>query len=235
VSFAIAITLLVLEIHAPTPRRPIVSGSGPRSRPAGPRILAYLISFVTIGIMWAKPPLDLPVTSADRIHVRSSERSAVDVHLVSAVPDGGARRVPARPEYRPHRRALLSLTLVVIAICYNAVWRYGVLAWRLVSHNADATAVADDLASLSVRAGDVRVSAPSRWSTHGPSLAIHGLLVLFFRVLGRHSGPSPAPPRQLTASDFAAPDPSAHARAPFAPRRGPSDAAHRKLPGKAAE
>ncbi|HEY8202983.1 MAG TPA: TMEM175 family protein [Actinomycetota bacterium] len=47
--FAIAITLLIIEVHPP-------AGSGPLARrlvEAWPGYVAYIVSFVTIGVMWA--------------------------------------------------------------------------------------------------------------------------------------------------------------------------------------
>src|SRR5713101_5243415 len=50
--FAIAITLLILEVRLPAPARPSETLAH-RLGQTWPSFLAYIISFVTIGIMWA--------------------------------------------------------------------------------------------------------------------------------------------------------------------------------------
>ena len=49
--FAIAITLLVIDIHLPSPQP--AGGLGPALRHLWPSYLGYLTSFIVIGIMWA--------------------------------------------------------------------------------------------------------------------------------------------------------------------------------------
>ncbi|MDP9237647.1 MAG: TMEM175 family protein [Chloroflexota bacterium] len=92
--FAIAITLLILEIGVPH------IGTGDSLWRAlwelWPSYLSYAISFVVIGIMWMnhhnmfrrhRPHGPLPARA---------ESPAADVHLVSALSDGSARRAHAR-------------------------------------------------------------------------------------------------------------------------------------------
>ena len=93
--FAIAITLLVLEIHVPAPDatqhgRTLLTAL----RQLWPSYLGYALSFVTIGIMWANHhSIFRYVRRADRYFL---QRAVSDVDLVPAVPHGFARRIPPR-------------------------------------------------------------------------------------------------------------------------------------------
>jgi len=178
--FAIAITLLVLEIHAPTPAETHEMGLWAALGSRWPSYLAYVISFVTIGIMWANHHTIFQ-------YIRRTNRTFILLNVlflmfISFLPYPTAVLAEYLPEpaFRKAGALFYSLTLVGIAINYNLVWRYGVWNGRLLGHNADRVAV--DTISRRYLLGPAMygLSALLALIDAWPSLAIHGLLMLFY-------------------------------------------------------
>ena len=129
--FAIAITLLILEVH--------VSGQAGTSlarqlAQAWPSYTGYVISFVTIGIMWANHH------SMFRLIDRSTHGLVVANLLlllcVSFVPFPTkvlAEHLPVGGHDQRTAVLFFSGTYVVIAIFYNLVWRVAVTGHRLIA------------------------------------------------------------------------------------------------------
>src|SRR3989475_8757474 len=123
--FAIAITLLVLEIHVPAPDatqhgRTLLTAL----RQLWPSYLGYALSFVTIGIMWANHhSIFRYVRRADRYFLLIN---VLFLMWISFLPFPTALLAAYLPE--PEGRTLAvagySATLVMIAVAYNAVWWY---------------------------------------------------------------------------------------------------------------
>jgi uncharacterized membrane protein len=132
--FAIAITLLILEIRVPEPEAVRAAGGFARALAAlWPSYLGYVFSFVTIGIMWANH-------HAIFHYIRRSDRTFLMLNVlfllcISFVPfptavlarylDSPAERVPAVAFY--------SATMVGIALAFNLIWWYGVRDGRLLT------------------------------------------------------------------------------------------------------
>jgi uncharacterized membrane protein len=74
--FAVAMTLLVLDLHAPVAET-VRSEQGLWNalQPLGPRLLMYAMSFLTLGIFWVGQQTQLN-------HLERSERSLSWIHLV---------------------------------------------------------------------------------------------------------------------------------------------------------
>jgi uncharacterized membrane protein len=74
--FAVAITLLVLDLHAPVASA-VHSEQGLWNalQPLGPRLLMFAMSFLTLGIFWVGQQTQLN-------HLERSERSLTWIHLV---------------------------------------------------------------------------------------------------------------------------------------------------------
>ena len=74
--FAVAMTLLVLDLHAPVAEA-VRSEQGLWNalQPLGPRLLMYAMSFLTLGIFWVGQQTQLN-------HLERSERSLSWIHLV---------------------------------------------------------------------------------------------------------------------------------------------------------
>src|SRR5437879_7587401 len=129
--FAIAITLLILEVH--------VSGQAGASlarqlAQAWPSYTGYVISFVTIGIMWANHH------SMFRLIDRWTHGLVVANLLlllcVSFVPFPTkvlAEHLPVGGHDQRTAVLFFSGTYVVIAVFYNVLWRVAVTNHRLIS------------------------------------------------------------------------------------------------------
>jgi len=125
--FAIAITLLVLEIRVPEPEAAHHAGSLVRALGAlWPSFLGYAIGFLTIGIMWANH-------HAIFQYVRRSDRyflmiNVVFLMLIAFLPFPTALLAAYLAEAGERRTAVLvyGATVWLIALAFNAVWWYAV-------------------------------------------------------------------------------------------------------------
>jgi len=124
--FAIAITLLILEIHVPDPNA--ASPLTVQLARQWPSYLAFLISFLSIGIMWI---------NHHRLftHIKRSDNALLVLNLllllgVSVVPFPTAL-VSKHMGYPGARSAVILYNAVylAIAIVFNILWRY------CISHN----------------------------------------------------------------------------------------------------
>src|SRR6185295_6196243 len=139
--FAIAITLLVLEIRPPTHAETHAIGLWASLASRWPSYLAYVVSFVTIGVMWANHHSIFQ-------YIRRTDRTFVLLNVlllmfISFLPYPTAVLADYLPEpaYRRIGALFYSGTLVAIALAYNAVWHYGAWRGRLLGHDADTNAV----------------------------------------------------------------------------------------------
>jgi uncharacterized membrane protein len=136
--FAIAITLLILEIKVPTP-----GGSGLwfLLRKQWPSYVSFVMSFAFIGIMWI---------NHHRLftHIKRSDNMLLVLNLllllgVTAVPFPAAV-LAGHLGHRDERAAamLFHATYFVIAIFFNVLWRYAASPRRgLLGHDVDNAAV----------------------------------------------------------------------------------------------
>jgi uncharacterized membrane protein len=124
--FAIAITLLVIEIHAPQldeVRR--LGGLWPALGARWPSYLGYVISFLTIGIMWANHHAMLEyIGRADRAFLLVNVAFLMPICFLPFTTAVLADHL-IHPEARTAATAFYGATLVVIAIGFNAVWLIG--------------------------------------------------------------------------------------------------------------
>jgi TMEM175 potassium channel family protein len=133
--FAIAITLLILEIKVPTQEQ---GGLADQLRRQWPSYLAFITSFAYIGIMWINHHRMFS-------HIRKCNDILLALNLllllgVTVVPFPTA--VLAEHLSGPDRRTgaiLYNSTFVFIAIAFNLLWRYAV-ARRLLDENVQASA-----------------------------------------------------------------------------------------------
>ena len=140
--FAIAITLLVLEIRVPEPETARHAGGLVRALGAlWPSFVGYAIGFMTIGIMWANHHTIFQ-------YVRRSDRYFLMINvaflmLIAFLPFPTALLAAYLPEAEERRAAVLAYgaTVWFIALAYNAVWWYAVRGGRLLDRNADRVAV----------------------------------------------------------------------------------------------
>lgn len=179
--FAIAITLLVLEIKVPNGQ--VVSQHGglwPALGALWPSYVGYTISFVTIGIMWANHHSIFQ-------YVRHTDRRFLLVNVlflmgIGFLPFPTAVLAEHLPDAASRLAATMfyGATLVVIAILFNAVWWSGIWKGRLLGRDIDHAGV--QVITERYRLGPVGYlvalgAAPlSVWL----SLGLHLTLALFF-------------------------------------------------------
>lgn len=179
--FAIAITLLVLEI--PVPNAADIArahGLWPALAAHWSSYLGYVISFVTIGIMWANH-------HSIYQYVRHTDRRFLLVNVFFLMGIGFlpfptavlAAHLPD-PANRVAATMFYGATLVAIAILFNAVWWAGIWKGRLLGRDIDHDGVR--VITERYRLGPIgylvalALAPVSVWI----SLGIHLALALFF-------------------------------------------------------
>ena len=179
--FAIAITLLVLEIQVPQPE---VTGHGSTLLPAllslWPSYLGYLISFITIGIMWVNHhSMFVLIQRTDRYFLLISVFFLMCIAFLP-FPTAVLAEYLADPKGRRVAVALYSATFVLIALAYNAVWWYAARGGRLLHRKADREAVETISKRYLVGPAAYGLSFVLAFVNPWASLAVHGLLITFY-------------------------------------------------------
>lgn len=143
--FAVAITLLVLNIKipgidAPASQLPNDTQLWEMLLKELPMLAAYVTSFATIGVMWL---------NHHRLytHIKRTDTGLILLNLLLLlvvvfipVPTALVAEYLFYPDQ--HAAALLySGTMIILAICFNLLWRYASFHNRLLSKNADTRAV----------------------------------------------------------------------------------------------
>jgi uncharacterized membrane protein len=134
--FSIAITLLVLEIKVP----PVARG-GPTLAAAlwhqWPAFAGYVLSFVTIGIMWASHHTMFE-------HIRKSDHNFRMLNVLFLMfvsflpyPTALAAQYLGEPTGRRTAVVLYAATFFAIALMWNAVWWYAAWNDRLLGEHVD--------------------------------------------------------------------------------------------------
>ncbi|HET7379366.1 MAG TPA: TMEM175 family protein [Gaiellales bacterium] len=136
--FAIAITLLILEIKVPTGAEIQDHGLTRALLERWPSYLGYVISFMTIGVMWVNH-------HALFTYIRRVDRTLMLANLgllmtVSFLPFPTAVLAEHLPDaaVRSQAAVFYGLTLVVIALAFNALWWAGRGRHRLLGGDAHA-------------------------------------------------------------------------------------------------
>ncbi|MBV9614240.1 MAG: DUF1211 domain-containing protein [Ktedonobacteraceae bacterium] len=143
--FAVAITLLVLNIKIPgldlSPSNlPNDSQLWILLRNELPMFAAYATSFATIGVMWL---------NHHRLytHIKRTDTGLLLLNLllllvIVFIPVPTALVAEYLVHLDQHAAALLySGTMVILAVCFNLLWRYASYHNRLLGKNADTSAV----------------------------------------------------------------------------------------------
>jgi uncharacterized membrane protein len=143
--FAVAITLLVLTIKipgidVPAGHLPNDAQLWPMLLNEWPMLVAYTTSFATIGVMWI---------NHHRLytHIKRTNTMLLLLNLLLLlvivfipVPTALVAQYLVRPDQ--HVAALLYTgTSVILALCFNLLWRYASYHNRLLGKNADPRAV----------------------------------------------------------------------------------------------
>jgi uncharacterized membrane protein len=173
--FAIAITLLILDLKVP-PGNVLLGSALVRQWPS---YIAYLISFWFIGIMWV---------NHHRLftHIHKSNNGLLFLNLllllgISAVPFPTA--LVAAHFYTPDRTlavAVFNGMYVVLALFFNVLWRYIVRAGLL---NAAMLESADSISrQYAVGPAAYLICFGLTWVSVAASLAINVALAVFFAI-----------------------------------------------------
>lgn len=175
--FAIAITLLILEVH--------LTGGPSRSLAeqlarAWPSYIGYVISFITIGIMWANHHAMFRLI--DRTTHGLVVANLLLLLTVSFVPFPTkvlAAQLPLAGADQRTAALLFSGTYVVIAAFFNLVWRVAAHEYRLISPGRNAEADAITRAFRYGIPGYV-VATVVTFASVPAGLAVDGALALFY-------------------------------------------------------
>jgi len=134
--FSIAITLLVLDIHVPTTEQADINGLLAQLLHLWPNLLALVVSFFFILVMWINHHRVFTV-------IRRSDNNLM---LLNGLLLFGVILVPFSTalvaEYLQHRDESIAMMIytgwyLMIAIFFNALWRYAAYKNRLFSEKTD--------------------------------------------------------------------------------------------------
>ncbi len=189
--FAIAITLLVLEIRVPG--RPDVAGHGGLVGALAhlwPSYLGFLISFVTIGIMWANHHSIFQ-------YIRRVDRYFLIINILFLMwiaflpfPTAVLAQHLRDPDTRQSAVAVFSATFVLIAVGFNSLWWYGAGRERLLGHAVDRRGVQSISRRYAVGPVAYLTALGLAFVNVWASLAVHGVLAAFYLFPERRSNPA---------------------------------------------
>ncbi|MGH9513515.1 MAG: TMEM175 family protein [Terriglobales bacterium] len=177
--FAIAITLLILEIRVPLPA---AGALGPQLWKQWPSYISFVISFAFIGIMWI---------NHHRLftHIRRSDNGLLLLNLLLLL---GVTFVPyptavlaTHLGQRDQRLAAIFFngTFFFIAIFFNLLWRYATASKRhLLAHDVDIAAIEKITRQFAFGPLPYLVCLVLAWVSVTASLALNILLACFFAL-----------------------------------------------------
>jgi uncharacterized membrane protein len=174
--FAIAMTLLVLELHVP--ERLGVGGLPGELRHLLPKLVSYAVSFVILGTLW--------VGHHYQFHfIHRSDRALLWINLgfllfISFLPFATA----LVGSYPGQRAAVLTYggTLMAAGLCLFAQWEYVSRRRRLLGSAADATAVRAIRARVVAGTLCYAVALLTAVWAPGPALVLFALMPLLYLV-----------------------------------------------------
>ncbi len=192
--FAVAITLLILNIQPPPLATPDVLEDGPLLGyllRQWPMLLAFVTSFATIGIMWI---------NHHRLyaHIKRTDNTLLLLNLllllvIVFIPFPTALLAQQYAVHPGQRLAavIYSGTNVILAICFNLLWRYASYHNRLLGKDADTRAVRAISRQYLFGPLLYLIAFGLAWVYAPASIIFNLLLALFFALPGRPSSPLP--------------------------------------------
>ena len=185
--FAVAITLLVLNIKVPgmdSASKPLDEDLWRQLFKEWPLLVAYVTSFATIGIMWI---------NHHRLftHIKRTDTGLLLLNLLLLliivfipVPTALLAEYIVLPN--DHVAAIIySGTNVALAICFNLLWRYASYHNRFLGKDADTRAVAAISRQYVFGPLLYLVAFGLAWFNTPASLVLNFMLALFFALPGR--------------------------------------------------
>ena len=197
--FAIAVTLLVLDLHVPLGEEIRHGGLIRALLAQWPIYLAYVLSFITILIFWVNH-------HATFKHITRTNQAFLILNgllllAISVIPFTTA--LLAEYIQRPERKAVevvYSGTFVVAAVVYNRLWFYATRDRRLTSPDADMHTIDGITRQFHRGLAAYALSFVVAFFSAEVSLAICILLAIYFalpsELLHGHADPVPAAGRQ---------------------------------------
>jgi len=184
--FAIAITLLILNIEVPPLDGGTLAEAILRQWPA---FLAYGVAFLAILIMWVNHhTLFRHIRRIDRAFLMLNGLLLMAVTFVN-YPTALLTRYLVGSDNQVYTTAVafLSATFVLIAILFNVLWRYAVYHDRLLGPNPNRAAV--ETISRQYLLGPLiyGVALVLAFFSPAASLILNGLLAIYFGFAGRSS------------------------------------------------
>lgn len=186
--FAIAITLLILNIEVP----PLDEGTlAPAIVRQWPAFLAYGVAFLTILIMWVNHhALFRHILRIDRPFLILNGLLLMMITFVN-YPTALLTRYLTNENGRTGAAIFFSATFVIIALLYNLLWRYAAHNERLLGSNPNRAAVA--MISRQYLFGPLVYGVALVLAFFSPpaSLILNGLLAIYFGFTGREAPATP--------------------------------------------
>jgi TMEM175 potassium channel family protein len=186
--FAIAITLLVLEIKVPPTGEHGGGNLVAALRALWPSYLGYAISFATLGIMWVNH-------HAMFRYIRKTNRTFLLINVfflmaISFVPFPTAVLAEHLPDPAQRQAAAVfyGAAFVLTAAGYNAVWFYGVSGGRLLGADVDRDAVRTISNRYRWGVPTYLVTTLAALVSVWLSLALHGALAVLYMLSERGDG-----------------------------------------------
>ena len=192
--FAIAATLLILNVS--------VSSSSHLSSELlqiWPSYVAYAVSFVTIGVIWANHHTVMAqISQVNRTFLVINTLFLTVVAFIP-FPTRLLSEYILEPESAKAAAVAYGITLTLTAIMFNVLWRYAAVGRRLL--RADASSRTVDGISRSYLPGPFLYAAATAVALVNPyvSAGIYAAIALFYvvesSIFGDSQGPELTPPR----------------------------------------
>jgi uncharacterized membrane protein len=133
--FAIAATLLILNVRVDAADCPALSC---QIMHAWPSYVAYIVSFLTIGIIWVNHHnLMRQIGRADRTFLMITVLFLMVVAFIPFPTELVAEHISGGSDDAQAATVLYGITLTLTAVLFNAVWFYAVRGGRLLHKDAD--------------------------------------------------------------------------------------------------
>lgn len=187
--FAVAITLLVLEIKLPSASQ---TGLALWVLAQWPSFLAYFISFMTILIMWINHHAIFKlIHRADHTFLIINGLLLMLITFVNYPTVVLAEHIQAHAQNdQIFAAALYSGTFIVISIVYQALWRYATFKRRLLSKKADPALIATITRQYRFGPLFYLVAFGLAFVSVWASVAVNGGLAVYFAFTGQAKRPA---------------------------------------------